>query len=267
MAAFVPYDSSFTDGLFALAGPWGDTSVLRAVSAVLNSSVAQYWYLMTASSWGVEREQLHQREWLSLPLPSLSDGVVTILSKIVEEAADDSWRKAVNRVVEQEVYMLTGDEQQLIADALTVRLSELQDGPKSIAYEAPDESVFEDYARVLKRHMDDLEVGEWDVRLSETAHGFARVTCTHVGTSDSSLTEARFTVDNLLSSGESVLDESLSSATIVEPQAVILDNEQVHIVKPNRHTNWMVSTADIDASDVFDAFLRSEHSYERDGRA
>jgi CxxC motif-containing protein (DUF1111 family) len=64
-----------------------------------------------------------------------------------------------------------------------------------------------------------------------------------------------------------VLDESLSSATIVEPQAVILDNERVHIVKPNRRTNWMVSDASTDASDVFDALLRSQHAHVRDGRA
>lgn len=267
MAAFVPYDTSFTDGLFALAGPKEDASALRAVAAVLNSSVAQYWYLMTASSWGVEREQLHQREWLSLPLPSLSAAAVATLSDIVEGVIDDSWRKAVDHVVEQEVYKLTNDERQLITDALTIRLSELQAGPSSKAYEAPDPSAFENYARALKRHMDDLDLGTWTVHLSETTNGFARVTCTHVEAVDTPSIESRFTVDNLLSSDETVLDESLSSATIVEPQAVILDNERVHIVKPNRRTNWMVSDASTDASDVFDALLRSQHAHVRDGRA
>lgn len=267
MAAFIPYDASFTDGLFALAGPNEDAPALRAVAAVLNSSVAQYWYLMTASSWGVEREQLHQREWLSLPLPSLNAVAVTTLSDIVEGAVGDSWRKAVDDVVEHEVYKLTDDERQLIADALTIRLSELQAGPKSKAYDAPDDSAFEDYVRALKRHMDDLELGEWTVRLSEAVNGFARVTCAHVEAADSLSIESRFTVANLLSTDETVLDESLSSAAIVEPQAVILDDKRVHIVKPNRRTNWMVSAADTDASDVFDALLRIDHAYARDGRA
>lgn len=267
MAAFVPYDASFTDGLFALAGPKEDAPVLHAVASVLNSSVAQYWYLMTASSWGVEREQLHQREWLSLPLPSLNAVNVASLSDIIEGAGDDSWRRAIDHIVEQEVYKLTDDERQLIADALTIRLSELQDGPQAKAYQAPDDSVFRDYARALKLHMDDLELGEWTVRLSETANGLARVTCTHVEAVDSPLIDPRFTVDNLLRADETMLDESLSSATIVEPQAVILDNDRVHIIKPNRLTDWMVSAADTDASDVFDALLRSEHTYVRDGRA
>lgn len=267
MAAFVPYDASFTDGLFGLAGPEEDAPELRAVAAVLNSSVAQYWYLMTASSWGVEREQLHQREWLSLPLPILDAVAVEMLSDVVEGAVDDSWRRTVDHIVEQEVYKLTDDERQVIADALTVTLSELQDGPKANAYEAPDDLAFEDYARALKRRMDDFELGEWTVRLNETAHGFARVTCTHAEADDSPSAQSRFAVNNLLRADKTVLDESLSSATIVEPQAVILDNDRVHIIKPNRRTNWMVSAADTDASDVFDALLSSDHTNVRDGRA
>ena len=265
MAAFVPYDAAFTDGLFALAGPVEDAPTLRAISAVLNSSLATYWYLMTSSSWGVEREQLHQREWLSLPLPDLSSESEAKLSDIVESAAGDSWRAELNRLVEEEIYKLTDVERQLIADALSLRLSELQDGPKANAYEEPDDNAFSVYTEALKRSMDSLELGAWNVRLSERSNGFARVTCEHLESVGSSLPDSRFTVDNLLRDDAAVLNEALSSATIVEPQAVILDDERVHIVKPNRRTNWMVSSATADAADVFDALLRSEHAHVRDG--
>lgn len=267
MAAFVPFDASFTDGLFSLAGPAQEAPTLRAVAAVLNSSVAQYWYLMTSSSWGVEREQLHQREWLSLPLPSLNSDAVAMLSDIVENAANDPWRGAVDHVVEQVVYKLTDGEQQLISDALAIRLSELQDGPRSEAYAAPDDSAFEEYVCALKRHMDDLELGEWTVRLSETNNGFARVTCTHFEAVESPSNTSQFTVGNLLQAEETLLDEVLSSATIIEPQAVILDNDRVHIIKPNRRTNWNVSAADTDASDIFNAILESQPEYSRDANA
>lgn len=267
MAAFVPYDVAFTDGLFALAGPDEDTSTLRAVSAVLSSSVAQYWYLMTSSSWGVEREQLHQREWLSLPLPNLTVKTEAKLSDIVQNAAGDTWRDDVDRLVEEDVYKLTENERQLINDALTVRLSELQFGANADAYDEPDSSAFSAYADALKRSMDSLELGEWRIRLSEASRGFARMTCEHIESADSSALQTRFTVDSLLRDDVAVLDDALSSATIVEPQAVILDEDRVHIVKPNRRTSWMVSSAAADAADVFGALLRSEHAYVRDGRA
>ncbi|MGW9111840.1 HsdM family class I SAM-dependent methyltransferase [Microbacterium sp. NPDC055683] len=266
MAAFVPYDVVFTDGLFALAGPDEDAPALRAVSAVLSSSVATYWYLMTSSSWGVEREQLHQREWLSLPLPALTPEAESELGDMVDRASGTQWRLALDRFVEEKVYKLTDDERQLITDALTVRLSELQDGPKADAYEEPDAAAFSSYVDALKRSMDGLELGEWSVRLSETSNGFSRVTCEHVEAFDSpAAADTRFAVDNLLKDDAAVLDEALSSATIIEPQAVILDENRVHIVKPSRRTSWMASAAVDDAADVFDALLRSEHV--RDGRA
>ena len=222
---------------------------------------------MTSSSWGVEREQLHQREWLSLPIPELSFQVEAKLSAVVESATGDNWRDALNQLVEEEVYKLTEDERQLVTDALTIRLSELQDGPKASAYEEPDDTAFSAYAVALKRSMDDLELGEWSVRLSEASNGFARVTCEHSESVDSPEPNSRFTVRSLLKDDSAVLDDALSSATIVEPQAVILDENRVHIVKPNRRTSWMVSSAAVDAADVFDALLRSEHAHVRDGRA
>lgn len=112
--------------------------------------------------------------------------------------------------------------------------------------------------------MDGLELGEWYVHLSETSNGFSRVTCEHVE-AESPASDVRFTIDNLLKDDAAVLDEALSSATIIEPQAVILDETRVHIVKPNRRTSWMASAAVDDAADVFDALLRSGHV--RDGRA
>lgn len=267
MAAFIPYDVVFTDGLFGLAGPDDDASALRAVSAVLNSSVATYWYLMTSSSWGVEREQLHQREWLSLPMPEISFQLEEKLSGFVEGASGEDWRDALNRIVEEEVYRLTDYERQLITDSLTIRLSELQDGPKANAYIEPDEIAFSSYAAALKRSMDDLELGHWAVRLSEMSDGFARVTCEHGESVSSPGPDPRFTVHSLRRDDSAVLDEALSSATIVEPQAVILDANKVHIIKPNRRASWMISSAPLDAADVFDALLRGGHDQMRDGLA
>lgn len=267
MAAFIPYDAVFTDGLFALAGPDEDTSTLRAVSAVLSSSVATYWYLMTSSSWGVEREQLHQREWLSLPLPDLTVEEESKLSDIVTNATDEGWQTALDQFVEEKIYKLNNDERQLIADTLTIGLSELQDGPNATAYEEPDAAAFSAYIDALKRNMDSLKLGEWNVRLSEISNGFSRVTCEHAESIGSSTFEARFTVENLLKDDAAVLDEVLSSATVIEPQAVILDVNKVHIVKPSRRTNWMVSSAVDDAANVFDAFLGSEYAPVGDGRA
>lgn len=259
MAAFVPYNASFTDGLFALAGPEDDRALLRAVAVLLNSSVARYWYFMTSSSWGVEREQLHQREWLSLPLPPLDARAVTMLNDFADSLGRGLLPASIDVFIERDLYKLKGDERQLITDALTVKLSEMQEGPTAGAYEPANLDALEAYATALRRYMDDLELGEWSVDVSETSHGFARVTCTHIETARARDELGRFVVDNLLLANRSESESPPASATIVEPQAVILDHARVHVIKADRRANWIVSAAATDASDIFDALLSREH--------
>ena len=71
VAAYVDFDAAFTDDLFGFAGPHGDADDLKMVAGVLNSSLARYWFFMTSSSWGVEREQIHPNEYRALPIPTI----------------------------------------------------------------------------------------------------------------------------------------------------------------------------------------------------
>ena len=71
VSVFLDIDAAFTDGLFAIAAAPEDAEELQVISGLLNSSVAYYWLFMTSSSWGVEREQIHPSEYLSLPIPLL----------------------------------------------------------------------------------------------------------------------------------------------------------------------------------------------------
>lgn len=261
-SAFVPYDATFTDGLFAIAADSSDKRQLQAIAAILNSSVGRYWFMMTGSSWGVEREQLHHREWMTVPVPFLTEMQVTTLSEIVIDAANGaaeaSWRSRLDAAVE-EAYGLTQMERQVVSDALTIRLSELRSGWRSHAYAPPESAHFGDYATALREHLDRLEVGDWQVGLTERSHGFAVVTCRHREYSESDDQEDRFfSVQQLLSDRAYEQDAWLSTATIVEPEAVVLDGNAVHLVKPDRLSCWLLSSSSADAAEVFGALVTGD---------
>jgi hypothetical protein len=55
--------------MFGLGGRERDARELQVISGLLNSSVARYWFFMTSTYWGVEREQIKLAEYLSLPIP------------------------------------------------------------------------------------------------------------------------------------------------------------------------------------------------------
>lgn len=272
-AAFIGFDATFTDGLSAIAGPDQDKPRLQAVAAILNSSVARYWFLMTASSWGVEREQLHHREWLSLPMPPMDDDTVANLANIVDKAAQGApemeWRDNLDEVV-RGAYRLNDWEEVTVIDALSVRWSEQHFGWRSDAYNPPDADEFATYARSLGTHLDALDIGAWHISLSERAHGLARVTCQCVDprdttadnpntpAADGTSTAPGFVIARLLTNPAPHRDEWLTTATIIEPRAVVLDGNAVHLLKPDRLTCWTAGSARTDATEVFTALVDGE---------
>lgn len=267
-AAFIPYAATFTDGLSAVAADESSAPQLRAISAILNSSVARYWYLMTSSSWGVEREQLHHREWMSLPIPPLTYQQSEDLLAVVESAAagqpERTWRATLDRTVEN-AYGLTNSEREVVEDALTVRLPEFRSGWRSFSYRPPNDDHMLAYAGRLQAQLKDLDLGRWGVSLTERSHGFAMVTCKlSAGDRDVDLIDTRFSIEQLISESARQSDIWLSSVPIIEPEALVLDGTAVHLVKPDRLSCWTISCTQDDAARIFSALLTGDVSSNAD---
>lgn len=271
-AAFISYDATFTDGLSAIAGDDDAEPHLKAIAAILNSTIARYWFLMTASSWGVEREQLHHREWMSLPVPPLGEDQVEKLAGIVTAALEgmpeDDWRPLLERTVD-EAYGLMPHERQVVSDALEIRWSELSAGWKSEAYQPPDEAHFAAYCAALTAYLNDLEIGTWTAAIAERSGGFAMVTCryregadedqrTILGNELGQADSPTFSVSDLVTDSRGDHAEWLSVATIIEPQALVLNGDSAHLLKPDRLSCWPISDARRDAADIFSALLTGE---------
>jgi methylase of polypeptide subunit release factors len=71
-AAFIDSDCTFTDAITGIAGPNHDRDFLKALTALLNSEIAQYYLFLTSASWGVEREEIKAGELRTLPFPFLN---------------------------------------------------------------------------------------------------------------------------------------------------------------------------------------------------
>ena len=97
-SVFLPDDAVFTNGLFGIAGPPEDTEHLKIVCACLNSSLARYYQFLTASQWGVERDEVLLTEHKSLPCAIPEDNtdlfrrIVGLVDRIQEPRRDWRWQ-------------------------------------------------------------------------------------------------------------------------------------------------------------------------------
>ena len=88
-AAFSSQSFVYTTAMTGISGPSEDSNLLKALTALLNSNFAQYYWFLTSSSWGVEREEVTVGELKNLPFPFLDAGSVKIarIARLVDRLA------------------------------------------------------------------------------------------------------------------------------------------------------------------------------------
>lgn len=250
-AAFLDRDAVFTDSLFAISGPQSDTLTFRALATLLNSSVASYWYFMTSSSWGVEREQLHPREYMSLPIPALDDRALDALVSASEHGPARSSElriESIDRVV-AELYGLSIWDQQVISDALDTKLIEYQEQAASDGFK-PTASI-DEYVATLEGELS-AATGLTPV-ISHLGHvgNYLAVACDFGPAPPNSSRQA---VEELLAANLE-RDHAVTGSAIVSPTLVLGDGNRVTILKPDRRRSWLISSAKDDAHRVVSAIM------------
>jgi N-6 DNA Methylase len=88
-AAFSSQNFVYTTAMTGISGPLEDSNLLKALTALLNSNFAQYYWFLTSSSWGVEREEVTVGELKNLPFPFLnaSNGKIANIAQLVDKLA------------------------------------------------------------------------------------------------------------------------------------------------------------------------------------
>nr|MBA2285514.1 N-6 DNA methylase [Ktedonobacteraceae bacterium] len=121
-AAYLNHNCTYTDTFTCIAGPAQDSSLLKVVTALLNSEIAQYYLFLTSASWGVEREEIKAGEMKTLPFPFLNAGEeqINAIANLVDKLAE---RNTALHSTKIEPFMLA-DKQELPMDDLEKRLND-----------------------------------------------------------------------------------------------------------------------------------------------
>lgn len=161
-AAFYAHPAAYSESVLALVPPQGREDDALALCAFLNSSLARYVFLMTASSWGVERPELKRQDVAILPVAFLDDdAAVAALAGFARSGIKGDIEAAVAEIDAflEEFYELTVAERAIIDDRLEVRLPAFYDRTSPLAYGEPGGDEIEVYRRTLERTLA-TEVGE-----------------------------------------------------------------------------------------------------------
>ena len=162
-SAYLSDPASFSERVLAIRNLSDDVQAVRALAAFLDSRVARYLLMMTASSWGVERPELKVADVLDLPVPFLAEE-----SSRRELAA--AWRsydlekgEEVDDLVASE-FGLSTDDLALVDDRIDVQLRVLGNPLDPDLYRLPTDSELLSYARALGAAL--TPVAGWEPRVA-----------------------------------------------------------------------------------------------------
>lgn len=152
-AAFLDRPASFSESVLAIRAPEEQEDAAQAVCAFLNSRLARYLLLMTASSWGIERPELKAQDVRVLPMPFLNDAnAVARLSSLASAAARADEPTVYLRQIDgllTSIYRLSPDDRALIDDRLDIQLPAFANPLHPAAYARPTGAQLREYADTL----------------------------------------------------------------------------------------------------------------------
>lgn len=161
IAAVADRDIVYTDAYFGAAVGASHAESARLAAAILSSSFASWFFLLTAAEFGVWKRRLLTSDVRSLPLPDLSKGLTTAAGARVLAAQDlaranpldvRKWAALDDAVCD--LYGLSTVDRIVIDDGFTRASWQWKDGRRLSAAAAEVEADLLPYARSFSRAID-----------------------------------------------------------------------------------------------------------------
>lgn len=274
-AAFSDLDFVLLNDRIAISCPAHDGDYLRAVSALLCSSVARYMLFFQSTSWGVDRSRLLPADVKNMRLPDLSDPQVARLSalhsdlsalemegvepRLVDSSADRT-RVAKKTVLELQakldeavagVLEIPGGIRDIASDFARTRYSLIKGKARGAAVE-PTEADLVAYCQALRESLDDYA----GVRHAVSLLRYRDFTvCTvKIGVSDGPAEPVIQAHNSRLASPDSevwqALRQQFSQWVYVQRGLRAFVDGEVRIYKPSRLLDWAYLQALLDSDDI-----------------
>jgi len=148
----------YSQNYFGVPCQGKDVRFLHYLNAIINSKLATYFLFLTASEWGVERDEVNKVDLMRLPVPDLCqaskpevDRLLAAERNVRQLALRRNGKPARHTVDEMDaaicaLYRLDNGDQVLVDDMLGYTIDLHQKGDRSVAVQPPETDNLKAYA-------------------------------------------------------------------------------------------------------------------------
>lgn len=163
ISAYLENDCSFTHAIYGIHSE--DKNKLKFLSCLINSHLARYYFFLSSSAWGVERDNVHSGELKNFPVPDISNQmmkeIVRLHDLIVIKIKEDNFQdyskeiKMLNNLIFN-IYGLTEIEKYFIGNTLFYDLDLFRNGASSKIYEISTILENKNYVKIVNDRLDNI---------------------------------------------------------------------------------------------------------------
>lgn len=240
-----------------------DSRKLKSIAIILNSNLSAYFFFLTSSSWGIERDRIVLTEYLNFPYSELDLNSVNKLdfsktnfnkeSSLVNQKQKSFkhqyWEKKINKQ-----YNISDKDVIRISDTVSLSIDLFHNKQNSIALYPVLETQIKDYAEIISSELNDF-LGNEDLFVNATVYNINRYSpLMMIKLSHNSSKEKIKISEEQLNTELSTLDKYLwkKEATNIyfRKKLNYTKGNDTFIIRPNQRRFWSKSMAIEDASEL-----------------
>src|SRR5690554_6102914 len=182
LSSYFDFDVFYNKAVYGFAT--NDSSKLKSIAIILNSNLSSYFFFLTSSSWGVERDRIVLTEYLNFPYSELDlnslkrinfaetnfEKKSSLLNQKQKSFDFQNWEKKIN-----EQYNILDNDVIRIFDTVTLSIDLFHKQEKSIALKPVQKKQITEYAEIISSELNDFLDGQ-DLFVNATIYNISRFT-------------------------------------------------------------------------------------------
>lgn len=279
IACLSDFDCVFTDSVFAIkAINEEDIDILKSLEAIYNSSFFSNYLMLTASSLGIERKQVHIEEKLCTPFVTSEllikhiDDLKIEINKINDSILYNPFESdATNLIVEKiekelkRIYRINIQEKALLdyTSKISIPLRTGKNYENVFNKLLFKSSILEDYAKIFLNHFGTIYNKEghfFEVEIIHSNHTIAMYfrVIPNKSKSTKRIIWSQKGYKELLSTFTRLSFENVGQNLFIQKDIKGFESDGFYVIKPNEYKSWHPALAYLDLSEFIEALHNSK---------
>jgi type I restriction-modification system DNA methylase subunit len=268
LSSLFDYDVFYTESAHGFSSR--DTDKIKSIVVTFNSNLANYYFFLTSSSWGIERDKINLDEYLMFPYSELNLNEFeklnfadlsfknTLLNQQKPKFDHQYWEKEISKL-----YDLSKDDLIRISDTVSISIDLFYKQEKSIALYPVLQNQIKEYSKIISKKLNEFLDGQ-DLFVNATIYDVNRfsplmmIKLSHEKVKKDVTTSNEYLDKELNKLDYRLWKEEVSNSIYFRKKLNYKTADDIFIIRPNQRRFWSKSMAIEDANELILEILTGE---------